>query len=300
MNGRWKLHHRRREALNAYLMLSPWLIGILVFVAGPMIASFVISFMDWPLFMPPVWVGFENFSLLFKDPLFYTSLYNTAIYTLVGVPLQITTALIMAFLLNQRVKGLAIFRSLFYMPSVTPAVAVAVIWLWIYNPDYGLANALLSAAGLPKLEWLWHPSTSKWSLILMSTWTVGTPMIILVAGLQGIPQSLYEAAEIDGASPLRKVWSVTLPLLTPAIFLVTVMQLIWSFQVFTLAYVTTNGGPQNSTLFYVLYLFRHGFEYFQMGYASAMAWVLFAIIMLATWIQLRLSKRWVHYEGEIS
>jgi len=265
-----------------------------------MIASFVISFMDWPLFMPPVWVGFENFSLLFKDPLFYTSLYNTAIYTLVGVPLQITTALIMAFLLNQRVKGLAIFRSLFYMPSVTPAVAVAVIWLWIYNPDYGLANALLSAAGLPKLEWLWHPSTSKWSLILMSTWTVGTPMIILVAGLQGIPQSLYEAAEIDGASPLRKVWSVTLPLLTPAIFLVTVMQLIWSFQVFTLAYVTTNGGPQNSTLFYVLYLFRHGFEYFQMGYASAMAWVLFAIIMLATWIQLRLSKRWVHYEGEIS
>src|SRR5690606_10259355 len=222
VNGRWELHHRRREALNAYLMLSPWLIGILVFVAGPMIASFVISFMDWPLFMPPVWVGFENFSLLFKDPLFYTSLYNTAIYTLVGVPLQITTALIMAFLLNQRVKGLAIFRSLFYMPSVTPAVAVAVIWLWIYNPDYGLANALLSAAGLPKLEWLWHPSTSKWSLILMSTWTVGTPMIILVAGLQGIPQSLYEAAEIDGASPLRKVWSVTLPLLTPAIFLVTV------------------------------------------------------------------------------
>lgn len=287
----------RQEAIDGYLFIAPWLLGFVLWVAGPMIASVVLSLMRWDLFSPPVWVGLENFKQLFRNPLVGISLWNTAFYTFLSVPSNLIVALMTALLLNQRLRFQAWFRTFFYLPSIMPAVANAVLWFWILNPEVGLANALLRMLGLPELQWLWHPATAKPSFILMGLWGTGNTMVIFLAGLQGIPQSLYEAAEIDGANGWQRFRAVTIPMLSPVILFNLVLGIIGSFQIFTSAYLLTNGGPQNSTLFTVLYLYRLGFEQFNMGLASALAWLLFAIILVFTLSQLRLSRAWVYYEG---
>jgi multiple sugar transport system permease protein len=292
--------YKRREAINAYIMLAPWIIGFIVFTAGPMVASIVISFMDWPLLQAPKWIGLGNYKFMFKDELFWISLYNTIYYTLIGVPLRVIAALCVALAMNLKLRGISVYRTIYYIPSITPAVASSIMWLWIFNPDFGLANTLLGYIGIhSKIRWIYDPALSKPSLILMSLWGIGGMMIILLAGLQGIPEQLYEAAEIDGAGLWHKFWKITLPMLSPSIFFVTIMQVISSFQVFTQAYVMTRGGPANSTLFLVLYLYQNGFEFFRMGYASALAWALFMFVMMLTILQFRGSRYWVFYEGEL-
>jgi ABC-type sugar transport system permease subunit len=287
----------RREAIDGYLFILPWLLGFLIFTAGPMLASIVLALMQWDLFSSPTWVGIKNFESLLRSPLIRTVLWNTAYYTFLSVPINLTTALMTALLLNQRIRYQSFFRTFFYLPAVIPAVANAVLWMWILNPDFGLMNNLLRFFGLPTSQWLWHPASSKPSFILIGLWATGSTMVIFLAGLQGIPQSLYEAAEIDGASWWQRFRAVTLPMLSPVILFNLVLGIIATFQVFTGAYLMTNGGPQNSTLFAVLYLYRLGFEQFSMGMASAFAWVLFFIILVFTMAQLRLSRSWVYYEG---
>jgi multiple sugar transport system permease protein len=291
---------RRREAIDGYLFISPWIIGFILWVAGPMIASVVLAFMQWDLFSQPVWIGFDNFTRLFTDRLVLISLWNTFYYTFISVPLNLATALGMALLLNQRIQLQSIFRTFFYIPSVMPAVANAVLWMWILNPEVGLANSLLRLVGLPELEWLWDPVTSKPAFILISLWGLGNSMVIFLAGLQGIPQTLYEAAEIDGANWWQRFRAVTIPMLSPVILFNLVLGIIGSFQIFTGAFLMTDGGPAHSTLFSVLYLYRLGFEQFRMGYASALAWLIFIIILIFTITQFYLAKSRVHYEGEVS
>lgn len=287
-----------RILIAGYLFVLPWILGFLIFTAGPMLASIVMSFMKWEVITPPEFVGVQNFTALISDPLFTTSLYNTAFYTILAVPLQLIVALLTAMLLNTKAKGIAFYRTIYYLPSVTPVVASAMLWLWIFNPEFGLANALLDKLNLPKQLWLLDPNWAKPAFIFMSLWGVGGTMVIFLAGLQGVPAELYEAASIDGASTLQRFRRITLPMLTPVIFFNLLIGLIDSFQIFSSAYIMTDGGPQNRTLFYVLYLYRNGFKYFQMGYASALAWVLFLIVLLVTLLQFRLSKRWVYYEAD--
>lgn len=288
---------QRQEMIDGYLFIMPWIIGFLLWIAFPMIASIVLAFMKWDLFSDPVWIGFANFKQLFTVNLVGISLWNTAYYTFISVPLTIIVALGTAMLLTMQIRFQAFFRTFFYLPSVMPAVASAVLWFWVFNPEVGLANALLKLLGLPESQWIWAASSAKPSFILMSLWGVGNPMVIFLAGLQGIPRSLYDAAEIDGAGLWQSFRAVTLPMLSPVILFNTVLGIIGSFQIFTNAYLLTNGGPQHSTLFTVLYLYRLGFEQFRMGFASALAWLLFVVILIFTLIQLRLSDAWVYYEG---
>lgn len=289
---------RRREAIDGYLFIAPWLIGFVVFVAGPMIASLALSFMSWDLFSDPEWVGLENYRKLADDRLVITSLKNTAFYTFLSVPINLSVALMAALLLNAQVKGQSFFRTAFYLPAVMPVVANAVLWFWILNPEVGLANAVLDGLGLPQSQWLFDADTAKPTFILMGLWGVGNTMIIFLAGLQGIPASLYDAAHIDGANAWQRFRAVTVPMLSPVILFNLVLGVIGSFQIFTSAYLLTDGGPNNATLFSVLYLFRLAFEQFQMGYASAFAWLIFAIILVFTLIQLKFSQRWTYYEGQ--
>jgi multiple sugar transport system permease protein len=288
-----------REQIDGYLFILPWLIGFLVFVAGPMVASFGISFMRWEIVTPPAWVGVAQYTKLFQDDRFYLTLYNTAYYVFIGVPLHLLLALLAAMAMNLNLRGIRFYRTIYFIPSITPVVASSLLWLWIFNPEFGLANAALNALGLPSLYWLQDPRLAKPAFIIMSFWTIGGQMVILLAGLKGIPRALYEAAEIDGADRWASFRHITLPMLSPAIFFNLILAIIGAFQVFTQSYIITSGGPENATLFYVLYLYRMAFENFRMGYASAMAWVLFVIILLFTFVQFRLSDRWVFYEGAV-
>ena len=287
-----------REAVDGWLFITPWLLGFLFFTAGPMIGSAVISFLDWEILTPPTWVGLANFRQMATDPLFGLSLYNTAYYTFIGVPIYLVAAMLMALVLNLHLRGITFYRTIFFLPSLTPAVANALLWVWIFSPDFGLANYFLQAVGLPPQKWLFDVNLAKPSLILMGLWGIGSQMIIFLAGLQGISQTLYEAASIDGANEWRRFWSITLPMLSPTLFFNLVIGIIGSFQVFTTAYIATQGGPQNATLFYVLYLWRNGFDYFKMGYASALAWVLLLIVLALTMLQFGLARRLVYYEVE--
>lgn len=288
-----------REHLDGYLFILPWLIGFFVFVAGPMVASFLISFMHWEMVTPARWAGLAQYDRLFNDNRFYLSLYNTAYYVFIGVPLHLLLALLAAMAMNLNLRGIRIYRTLYFIPSITPVVASSLLWLWIFNPEFGLANSMLNWLGLPSLYWLQDPKLAKPAFIIMSFWTIGGQMVILLAGLKGIPPALYEAAQIDGAGNWASFWHITLPMLSPAIFFNMILAIIAAFQVFTQSYIITGGGPENATLFYVLYLYRMAFENFRMGYASAMAWVLFVIILLFTYMQFRLSDRWVFYEGSV-
>jgi multiple sugar transport system permease protein len=291
---------RRRENLEFYLFISPWLVGFVVFVAGPMLATLVLSFTQWDLLTPPKLVGAANFAkLVGDDPLFWQALKVSGIYSFVGIPLHIAFAFLVAILLNQNIRAVALIRTIFYMPSVLSGVAVAILWLWIFNPSFGPVNLLLKLIGVQGPLWFGSERWALPALIVVSLWGVGGAMIIFLAGLQGIPTALYEAAAIDGANGWQRFWAVTVPMISPVLFFNLVMGIINSFQAFTNAYVMTRGGPDYATLMYVLYLYQNGFQFFEMGYASALAWVLFLIILGFTLLVFRSSPAWVYYEGEL-
>ena len=290
---------RLRENLDAYVLIGPWLLGFLLLTAGPMLGSVVLALSDWDLLNAPTFIGLKNFPELWRDDLFWLSLYNTAYYTFISVPLHLAVALAAALILNLKLRWINYYRTMVYLPSITPSVASAFLWMWIFNPDFGLANGAMDLLGLPHSLWIWDPDMAKPSLILMGLWSIGPQMVILLAGLQSVPESLYEAASVDGAGPWHRFRHITLPMLSPVLFFSLIISIIRSFQVFNLAYIMTAGGPANSTLFYVLYLYRSAWESLRMGYASALAWVLFLIILAFTLLQWRLANRWVYYEGEL-
>jgi multiple sugar transport system permease protein len=288
---------RRREAAWGYLFVSPWIVGFLLFSAGPILAAFYFSFTEYPILGSPEWVGLQNYqTLLTDDKLFWVSLYNTAFYVLFSVPLHQGVAFLLALLLAQRVRGVALFRTAYYLPVMIPFVAMAVVWKAVLHPAVGLLNQCLFLVGLPAVNLLASETMVKPVLIFLTLWLVGTPMIVYLAGLQGIPEQLYEAAAIDGATVFQRLTRVTIPMMTPAVLFNVILDIINSFQVFAHALIITDGGPVNASLFYVLYLFRQGFELFQMGYASALAVVLFVIILFFTGVIMRTSSAWVHYE----
>ncbi len=291
---RWS-NLQRREFLFGLLFVSPFLIGVLVFWVGPMLYSVFLTTQKWNMIAPPQFVGLRNINKLLADPLVRTALLNTAYYTFIGVPLQLTVAFTLALMLNRSIAGRAVYRTIYYLPSLTPAVASAVVWLQILSQK-GLLNQFIANFGFEPINWLFQPAATKPAFILMSLWGVGPQMIIFLAGLQNVPQELMEAAEIDGASTWRRFRNITLPLISPVLFFNLVVGIIGSFQIFTGAFIMTNGGPQNATLFMVLYIYRQGFMYFDMGYAALLSWLLFFVIMIFTAIQFRISNRWVYYE----
>ena len=287
-----------RSKFTFYVFISPWLIGFLIFTFGPFIASFWLSFQKYDVLSPPSFLGLGNFrKMFFEDPLYPRALWNTFYYTVVSVPLKQIIALTLAVLLNQDLKGIYLYRTAFYLPAVTSGVAMAVLWSQVFGYNMGVLNAGLHYLGIPPQAWLTNLKLAMPTLIFISIWNVGNIFVIYLAGLQGVPSHLYEAAEVDGANTWHKFIHVTIPMITPTIFFNVVMGFIGSFQVFTEAFIITNGGPANRTLFYALHLWRNAFHYFRMGYSSAMAWVLFAIILALTMVQLRLSGRWVYYEA---
>ncbi|MCX6048999.1 MAG: sugar ABC transporter permease [Chloroflexi bacterium] len=287
-----------KRNLTGYLFFSPWLLGMLLFNIIPIILAIYYSLTEYTVLQSPRWIGLGNYREMFMvDELFWKALYNTIYFAVFSVPLSLMLALILAMLLNSRVPGQSFFRATFFLPSIVPAVAASVVWAWILHPEYGLVNDMLAKVGIPGPPWLTSEVWSKPAFILMSLWGIGPTAIIFLAGLQDIPQHLYEAAEIDGANVWQRIRNVTLPLLTPTIFFNLVIGMIGAFQVFTQAYIVSAGGPLWSTLFYVLYLYNQGFQYFKMGYASALAIVLFVIILVLTVIVQLTSRRWVYYEG---
>lgn len=286
------------------LFASPWIVGFLALTLYPSIASLYYSFTSFNTLQPPVWMGLQNFQQLFTaDPIFWTAVRNTLYFVAIGVPSTLLLALSFALLLSQKRRFVGVYRALIYVPVVVPPVVTAIVWVWILNPQTGLLNAALGALHLPQPGWLADPSWAKPALLIMSTWSFGQVMVIMLAGLQDVPEHLYEAATIDGAGALRRFWNVTLPMMSPVIFYTLVVNVIFSLQYFTQAFVAEGGGnnlgaPLNSTLLYSLYLYQNAFSYFKMGYASAMAWILFAITVVATILLFRFSRRFVYYEGE--
>jgi multiple sugar transport system permease protein len=282
------------------LWISPWLIGFLVFTLGPMIASFLYSFTKYRIIKAATWVGPQNYVYaLTQDDLFWTSLGRTFYYVLIVVPLGLLGSLLLAMLLNQRVRGESIFRTLFYLPSLTPTVAAALIWVWLLHYRVGVVNHILSLVGIQGPPWLGSQRWAIPSIILIALWSGigGGRMIIFLAGLQGVPIEFYEAAEIDGAGWWRKLTSITLPMISPTIFFNMVLTIIASLQVFDLAYITTRGGPGRASWFFGIHIYTHAFEFFDMGYACALSWLMFVVLLGFTIIQLRLSDRWVFYAG---
>ncbi len=287
-----------RDNLIGYLFFTPWLFNLILLNAFPIGAAVYYSFTEYSVLQAPRWIGLGNYhEMFFVDELFWTAIYNTVYYCLFAVPLGLALSLFLAVLLNYHIRGISFFRTTFFLPSIVPAVAASIVWAWILHPEYGLINDLLARVGIPGPPWLTSEVWSKPAFILMSLWGIGPTTIIFLAGLQDIPTHLYEAAEIDGANSFQRFRHVTVPMLTPTIFFNLVIGLIGAFQIFTQVYIISEGGPLWSTLFYVYYLYRHGFQYFNMGYASALALVLFAIILILTLIVLATSKRWVYYEG---
>ena len=290
---------RRREALEGVLWISPWIIGFTVFTLGPMIASLYLSFTRYKIGDTAAWIGLANYQEAFtRDPLFWPSLGRTVVYALALVVFGVCFSLLAALLLNQQIRGRNVFRALFYLPSLTPVVSLAVIWSWLLQPQYGLVNYMLSLVGIDGPGWLTSRTWVIPAIVLISLWASvgGGRMIIFLAGLQGVPQQLYEAAEIDGAGKLAQFRHITLPLISPTILFNAIISITGSFSVFSLAYIGTEGGPNYGSWFYMLHLYNNAFNYFQMGYASALAWILFALILALTLLQMWLSRRWVHYE----
>lgn len=285
----------RREAFEALLFLSPWLIGFTLFTAGPVITSFVLSFFRWDIIHPAKFIGLGNWKHLFRDPTLAESLGHTLVYSVLHIPLAMGVALGLAMLLNQKLRGMRIFRTIFYLPHLTQGVATFTLWSVVLEPETGVINRVLRLFMNHPPQWLFDPFWAKPALVLMSLWATGGMMLVFLAGLQNIPSQLYEAAEIDGAGRASQFLNVTLPMLSPTIFFNLIVSTIASLRVFDSAFILTNGGPSNSTLFYVYYLFNRAFVYFNMGYASAMAWLLFAVSLILTVVQLKLGKRWVHY-----
>jgi multiple sugar transport system permease protein len=278
--------------------VTPAVLGFLIFIAGPIVVSAYFSLTEYKLISVPHWAGLQNYQSLWQDALFWQSLEVTVRYALLALPLGLVLALGLALLLNQKLWGVAFWRTIYYLPAVISGVAVAVLWSWILNPEFGLLNTFLRYLGVHGPNWLGDTRTALPALVLISLWGVGGNILIYLAGLQGIPTELYEAASIDGAGSVRRLFHITLPLLSPVIFFNLVMGLIGVFQFFTEPFIMTRGGPEQSTLSYMLYLYRNAFTYFKMGYAAALAWVLFVLVLLLTLAVFRSSPLWVHYEAQ--
>lgn len=292
---------QKAEELQGFIFILPWIIGFIAFTMGPLLFSLYASFTDYNITSKMNFVGLKNYITMFtKDPLYWTALKNTIYYVVIEVPLKTIIAILLAVMMNQKIYGIKLFRTVFYLPSVLSGVGVYILWMQMFNPTSGLVNTILGFFGIQGPAWLFDPAWSKPAVIIMKLWGAGGTMLLFLAALQGVPQQLYESAEIDGANAIRKFFTITLPMITPAIFFHVVTSLIGAFQIFQEAYVMSqngDGGPVSSLLFYNLHLWNKAFEVFDMGYASAMAWVLFAIVMVLTVINLTVSKYWVYYEG---
>jgi len=289
----------RHSLLVGLLFISPWIVGFLAFTVFPVCASMYYSFCDYDVLSKPVWIGALNYRDMLTDNVFWKSLYNTFYYAAISLPLGLIVALLVAVLLNQKVKGRSVFRAIFFLPSLIPVVASSMAWLWILNGNFGILNHALEWFHIKGPQWLADPKWTKPSLILMALWGCGNGMVIYLAALQDVPRSLYEAAEIDGASAWVKFRHVTVPMISPVIYFNLIMGIIGSLQIFANAYIMLGGGgPNRSALFYAVYLYQNAFDYQQMGYASAMAWGLFLIILLLTWIATRSSRKLIFYAGE--
>jgi multiple sugar transport system permease protein len=287
-----------REAVTCYLFIAPGVLGFLIFILGPLIVSFVMSFMEYGVVTQPRFIGLENWRIMVtRDPLIWQALKVTTYYAIGSVALGVACSLLLAILMNQRIFGIYLFRTVYYTPSVISGVPVALLWLWIFNPSFGVLNTALAWFGIVGPNWLYDRFWVIPAFIIMSLWGIGGAMVIFLAGLQGIPQHLYEAAELDGAGILSKFRHITLPMISPIILFNVVLGIIGSFQTFSQAFIMTKGGPANASLLYVLYLYRNAFQYFKMGYASAMAWLLFMIVLALTLLVFRSSALWVYYEG---
>lgn len=292
------------DSLAGMLFALPWFMGFLAFSLYPIVMSAYYSFTDFSAIKNPQWVGLKNYISLFRDPLFYKSLSNTVFFVIVSVPASILLALVTAMLLNLPIKGRAFFRSIFFLPSILPLVASTMVWIWILNPMTGFLNKFLRLFGVPTINWLGNPVFTRWSVVLISLWGVGTMMVIFLAAIQDVPNELYEAADIDGAGRLRKFTRITIPGISHVLLYQIILAVISGFQYFTQVYVVitaqagnlmqnANGGPQNSLLMYPLYLYYNAFSFLKMGRASALAWILFVIVGLLTWLLTKTSKKWV-------
>jgi len=290
-----------REHMWFWIFVAPWVFGFVVFTLGPLIMSIIMSFTNWDIFNPPKFIGLENYErLLFNDPVFTKSIKNTVFYALISNFLTMIGALCISFLLNKKLKGISAYRILIYLPYVIPTVAIAMLFRRVFSPN-GFLNYALSKFGIQGPAWLLDPKSVLWALSIMSLWGIGGSTILLLAGMKGIPEELYEAAELDGAGSLRCFFKITLPLISPVIFFNLIMGLIGSLQTFGQVYVMTSGsgGPDNASMMIVLHLYNHAFKYFRMGYASSIAWILFAMILILTLIVFRSSSAWVYYESEV-
>lgn len=295
-----KRHSLRMENLAGYLFLTPWLIGLIAFTIIPVFASLYLSFTNYNMLTPPDWIGLDNYTKLFHDVRFQKSMVVTAKYVILGVPIKLICALLIAVLLNRKIHGLGFYRAIYYLPSLLgSSVAVSILWRQIFNRD-GLINQLLALVGVEGMNWIATPSTAIYTIIILEIWQFGSPMLIFLAGLRQIPQELYESANIDGANAVRKFLKITLPLLSPTIFFNLVMQMINAMQSFNAVYIISGGtgGPLDSTLLLSLYLYLNGFSYFKMGYASAIAWIILIIVAIITVIQFKFSGKWVFYEND--
>jgi len=285
------------QKIEPYLYLLPTLIGLVVFSAGAIIMSFVISFTEWQIIRPPEWIGLQNYIDIFESEFFWKIFWNTLYYVILNLPLSMILPLFIAIVLNQKMKGVKFFRTIYFLPVISSMVAVALVWSWLYRPEYGLLNYILNKFfGITGPRWLENQTWAMPAIVLMSAWkNIGYNMVIFLAGLQNIPPALYEVSDIEGAKPWQKFYKITVPLLSPTIFFVGIITLISSFQVFEQTYILTRGGPANSTLTLSYYIFQNAFMYFRMGSAAALSYVLFAIIFIITMIQFKLQKKWVHY-----
>ena len=293
----WWSRLMNNENMVGYLFVAPLIVGLIVFTYGPVVASFGLSFTKGDYISTPEWIGLDNYRALLDDKLFWQSMRNTLYYVIGVVPAGMVLSLLLALAMNQKLRGIVFFRTIFFLPTITSSVAISLMWLWIYNPEFGALNFLLRQIGIKGPAWLSTPEWAMPAVMIMAVWRgLGYNMLIYLAGLQGIPDIYYEAAEIDGAGTWAKFWNITVPLLSPTTFMLLILGLIGAFQVFEYTYVMTQGGPVYATLTLVLHVYNNAFRSFQMGYASALAYVLFFILLGLTIIQFRLQKRWVHYE----
>jgi multiple sugar transport system permease protein len=290
--------NKRREAIAGYLFASPWFVGMAVFLLYPLLASIYYSFCDYSVLKPPVWIGAANYAEIAKDEVFWKTVTNTAIYAAMVLPVSMMVALGLAMLLNSKVKGMAFYRTIFFLPALVPMISLAVLWLWILNSEYGVLNQFLGFAHLKQPNWLGDPSWAKPALVITSVWGVGNAMLIYLASLQDVPASLLEASDLDGANGWQKTKNVTLPMISPVILFNLVMGIIGTLQVFAVPYVMLpNGGPERSGYFYTAYLFDNAFRFNKMGYACAMGWIMFIVSLVLTFASLKLSEKHVHYQG---
>lgn len=299
---RRKLSIKQREAITGYLFILPAILGFILWYVGPMLYSLFISFHKWDALTPPPgeWIGLGNYRRMLDDDLFTQSLKVTFRYVAFSVPLLQISAFAVAMLLNLNVRGQAVFRTIYYLPTIAPIVASTVLWMWIFNSDFGLLNDLMRELGFKKVLWLQQPEWAIWVIILLSTWGFGATMVVYLAGLQNVPQELYEAAALDGARFRHRLWDITIPMMSPVILFNTLLGIVFAFQTFVPFFLLGNrvGSPANSTLVYSLHMFRSGFINFRMGYAAALGWVLFVIVVVISLIVFRLAKGRVYYESE--